>query len=132
MFLLDFEEALMNHIILLFGVLLHSTVSIDSRVPPNRIWTNFFQLSLELRKRVIIEALKDVLAGKSSITFQDNLTDRSQSERNGWSWQGEMHLRLDHQKMHLPFVFLVQSWIKDDHLKWPRKIGKLGKRISRV
>ena len=78
MLLLDFEKALMDHVIFLFGVFLYSPVSIDSSMPPDWVRTNFFQLRLELCQRVVIEALEDILAGEAGIAFQDDLTDSCQ------------------------------------------------------
>lgn len=117
MLLLDFEQALVNKIMLLFGLLLNCTTTINSCVTTNWVRTYLFELSLELCQWVVIEGLKDILGGKPSVTLKHNLTNCSKSECDGWRRERKSDLSSDHQEMYLPFVLLIHGRVKDNHLK---------------
>ena len=69
----------MDKVVLLLGLLLHRSVSVDSSMTPNWVRAHLFQLSLGLGQRVVIEGLENVFSGESNIALQNDLTNCSQS-----------------------------------------------------
>ena len=68
MLLLYLQQALVDKVTLLLGLLLNCTITVYGSMTPNRIGAIFFHLSLELCQWVVVEGLENIFGGETSVT----------------------------------------------------------------